>query len=308
MNISHKTYRIATVTKVKGNHAWFDRMEKGVMKFGRDTGHNTFVAGPPKADGNLQKQVIDDVVAHGVDALCVVPFYPQALEMSLRMAQKKGIVIISHEAENLRNTDYDIEAFENPGYGVHLMDHFARYMGKEGRYAILLASITTPSHNEWTNAAINRQHTAYPKMRLAAKRIQDHDNADIAYQKTKELLTAASNLRGLLGIAMSSCLGAGRAIEELGLQQQIVLVGSGLVSTCKSHLTSGATKLISFWDPADAGYVMNKLAVMALEGRPITDGIDLGISGYRKVNVNRKTLYGSAWIDVTKETMHQYRF
>jgi simple sugar transport system substrate-binding protein len=67
-------------------------------------------------------------------------------------------------------------------------------------------------------------------------------------------------------------------------------------------LKSGAAKLISFWDPAEAGYVMNRLAVMLLEGQAIAQGTDLGVEGYRQlIQSPTKTnlFYGSAWIDVT---------
>jgi simple sugar transport system substrate-binding protein len=78
-----KKYTIATVVKAKGGYAWFNRMEKGVEKFGRDTGHETFLIGPPKADEDLQTKMIEDIIARGVDALCVVPLFPQAVERVL---------------------------------------------------------------------------------------------------------------------------------------------------------------------------------------------------------------------------------
>jgi simple sugar transport system substrate-binding protein len=39
----------------------------------------------------------------------------------LKKAREQGIVVISHEASNQENIDYDIEAFDNAAYGVHFM-------------------------------------------------------------------------------------------------------------------------------------------------------------------------------------------
>ncbi len=302
-----KKYTIGTVVKVDGI-AWFDRMREGVKKFGEDTGHETFLLGPPKADAALQVQIIEDLIAQGVDAITVVPFSPEALEPVLKKAMDQGIVVISHEATNQQNVDYNIEAFDNAGYGAHLMDHLAKYMGEEGEYAVFVGSLTSKSHNEWVDAAIARQKEAYPNMKLVTERIEEYDDQTVAYEKTKELLKTYPNLKGIQGSAMSTAPGAGLAVEEKGLQDKVMVVGTSLVSVCGQYLESGGTKLISFWDPALAGYAMNTLAVMVLEGKEITDGMDLGLTGYEKIKKDGKLLFGSAWVDVTQENMDDYDF
>jgi simple sugar transport system substrate-binding protein len=300
-------YTIGTVVKVDGI-AWFDRMREGVEKFGKDTGHETFLLGPPKADAALQVQIIEDLIAQGVDAITVVPFSPEALEPVLKKAMDQGIVVISHEATNQQNVHYNIEAFDNAGYGAHLMDHLAKYMGEEGEYAVFVGSLTSKSHNEWVDAAIARQKEAYPNMKLVTERIEEYDDQTVAYEKTKELLKTYPNLKGIQGSAMSTAPGAGLAVEEKGLQEKVMVVGTSLVSVSGQYLESGGTKLISFWDPADAGYAMNTLAVMVLEGKDITEGMDLGIPGYNKIKKDGKLLFGSAWVDVTQENMDDYDF
>jgi simple sugar transport system substrate-binding protein len=303
-----KTFTIATVVKVKNGHAWFDRMEIGIKRFQADTGHTTLMLGPPEADENLQIQAIEQAIEQGVDALCVVPIFPQALELVLGKARRQGIVVISHEASNQRNADYDIEPFNNAAYGSHLMDHLAHYMNEEGQYAMLLGSLTSQTHSEWAKAALARQQEQYPRMGLITRKIEDHDDVRLAHDKTAELLTAYPDLKGVLGIDMTATAGAGESIEEKKLQAKVIALGTGLVSACRQHLLSGATKLISCWDPADAGYVMNKLAVMTLEGETISNGIDLGVSGYHHITLEKTVLYGSAMVDITKENMVQYDF
>jgi simple sugar transport system substrate-binding protein len=67
-----ETYTLATVVKLSGVN-WFQRMEEGVLAFGKATGHTTFQQGPAKADAALQVQVVEDLIAQQVNALCVVP-------------------------------------------------------------------------------------------------------------------------------------------------------------------------------------------------------------------------------------------
>lgn len=301
-------YTIATVVKVDGIE-WFEQMRQGVEQFGRRTGHETFLLGPAKADAAEQVQIIENLIARRVDALCVVPFSVEALEPVLRKARERGIVVVVHEASSQQNADLIIEAFDNAEYGRHLMDHLARFMGEEGEYATMVGSLTSKSHNEWVEAAVAHQKAKYPRMKLVAHKIEDYDDQNTAYQKVKELLTAHPNLRGIQASSMPSTPGAALAIEERGLQDRVALVGTSLVSVSRPYLESGAAKLISFWDPAKAGYVMNQLAVMLLEGKTIQDGQDLGVEGYRHLKQSPKKtnlFYGSAWIDVTRENLDQF--
>jgi simple sugar transport system substrate-binding protein len=47
---------------------------------------------------------------------------------------------------------------------------------------------------------------------------------------------------------------------------------------------------------------------MALQNESVVDGVNLKIPGYTHIKTERQILYGSAWIDVTKENMLQYQF
>jgi len=305
-----KKYTIATVVKVDGI-AWFDRMREGVKKFSTATGHDCFLQGPPKADAALQVQIIEDLIAQGVDAICVVPFSVEALEPVLKKARQMGITVVCHEASNQINADAIIEAFDNHTFGAHLMDHLARYMNEKGDYAVFVGSLTSKSHNEWVDGGIACQQEKYPHMRLVTSRIEEYDNQNLAYEKVKELIKAYPGLKGIQGSASTTAAGAGLAVEEKGLQDKISVVGCGLVSMCRQYLESNSVKLISFWDPADAGEVMNKIALMLLEGKKLSDGMDLGIKGYEKIKQDAEKanlFYGSAWVDVTKENMMDYDF
>jgi simple sugar transport system substrate-binding protein len=305
-----RKFTIATVVKLDGI-AWFNRMREGVERFARETGHDCFQQGPPKADAALQVQIIEDLIAQGVDAICVVPFSVEALEPVLRKARAEGIVVVAHEASNLKNADLIIEPFDNHAYGAHLMDHLAEFMGDEGQFAVFVGSLTSQSHNEWIDGALARQESEHPGLSLVRDRIEEYDDQNTAYQKTLELLKAFPELKGIQGSASTTAAGAGLAVEERGLQDQVSVVGSGLVSQCRQYLESGSVKLISFWDPADAGQVMNQLAVRLLEGREVTDGADLDVEGYRALqrDGSRTNLFfGSAWVDVTTNNMAKYDF
>jgi simple sugar transport system substrate-binding protein len=298
---------IATIVKISGIQ-WFNRMDEGVKKFAADTGANAFQVGPAKADAQLQVQLVEDMIAQGVNAIAIVPFAPEAVEPVLKKAMDAGIKVVSHEASAIQNADYDIEAFQNGAYGEHLMKALGECMGGKGEYAVFVGSLTSKSHNEWVDGAIAYQKANFPEMKMVGSKNETFDDQQQAYAKTQELLRAFPNVRGFQGSASTDVGGIGLALEERGMADDTCVMGTSLPSIASQYLETGAVDMISFWDPALAGYAMNKLAVMLIDGKPVTDGMDLGVEGYEKLSLDGKVLYGQAWVDVTKENMAEYPF
>lgn len=305
-----KTWKIATVVK-ESSDPWFIRMEEGVQQYAKDSGNNAFQKGPAAYDSAQQVQIIEELIAQDIDAICVVPIDPDACETVLKKAMDNGIVVITHESSSQQNCNYNIEAFDNVGYGAYMMDELAKVMGEEGEYVTMVGFLTSASHNEWADAAVARQKEKYPNMKLIdVKRVETEDSMEIAYEKAKELLKTYPNLKGFLGTSSYDAPGAGKAISELGLTGKRFSVGTSVTSCAADQLEEGSTQAVLCWDPAKAGYAMNVLAQMVLEGREseIVNGLDLGITGFESLNVNGKYLNGNGWIVITKDNMSEYNF
>lgn len=302
--------KIATVVK-DSSDPWFIRMEEGVQKFAADTGINAFQKGPSKTDAALQVQVLEELVAQDIDALCVVPISPEACEPVLKKAMDKGIVVITHEATSQQNNDFNIEAFDNVGYGAYMMDELAKAMGEEGKYVTMVSFLTNSSHNEWADSAIARAKEKYPNMELIPEeKIETEDNMEIAYERAKEIMKKYPDIRGFLGTSSYDAPGAGKAIEELGKIGECFAVGTSVTSVAEPYLASDAVAAVTCWDPADAGYAMNVLAQMILEGRrdEIKTGLNLGLPGFENITVDGKQINGRGWIVITKDNMREYDF
>ena len=129
-------WEIVVVPKDASN-PWFVRMDVGVKEYATETGLNVYQKGTPEIDATLQSQLIQDLIAANVDAICVVPVDPGSLEPVLKQARDAGIIVIAHEGASLENVDYDIEAFNNEQYGAFIMDNLAEAMGEEGLYTTI---------------------------------------------------------------------------------------------------------------------------------------------------------------------------
>ena len=303
---------ITTVVKISGI-PWFDRMETGVKKFAEanpDMQIEQF--GPSTADSAQQLQIINDLVAKGTDALAVVPMDPSIIEGILKRAMDRGIIVVTHEADNQKNTMVDVEAFDNSDYGAAMNERLAECMGGKGKWTTFVGGLGSRTHIQWVTAG-EENAKKYPDMELVDPNNESFDDANLVYNKVKELLRKHPDLKGIQSSAGNDVLGAGRAIEEAGLAGKVCLVGTGLPNPAAAYLDSGAITAIGFWDPQKAGMAMNAIAKILLDGGEITDGMDLGVEGYEKVTVkpgpgDGLLVFGNGMVLADKETYKDYLF
>ncbi|OBZ95827.1 LacI family transcriptional regulator [Pararhizobium polonicum] len=310
--IAEEKPSIVTVVKVTGEN-WFTRMEEGVVAYGKDNADvTTSQIGPAKADAAQQARLIEDLVAKKVSAIAVVPMDAAALEGVLKRAAQRGIKVVTHEADSMKNTLVDIEAFDNKVFGARFNEKIAECMGKSGKWTSFVGSLGSLTHVQWADGGAENAKK-YPEMELVSEKNESFNDANKAYEKAREILRKYPDIKGFQGGSAVDVIGIGRAVEEAGLQDKTCVFGIGLPKDTGSYLESGAVDGISFWDPKDAGFVMNKVADMVLKGEEIKDGMDLGVPGYEKVTVKKGAgegviLVGQAWVDVNKSNYSQYPF
>ncbi|WP_206995043.1 autoinducer 2 ABC transporter substrate-binding protein [Trinickia mobilis] len=304
---------IVTVVKVTGIN-WFNRMDEGVKQFATDNpGVTAYQTGPGRADAAQQLNIIEDLIAKKVSAIAVVPYDPATLEPALKKAMDRGIKVVTHEADNEKNTMVDIEAFDNTAYGANLNEHLASCMHDEGKWAVLVGSLGSRSQVQWADGGIQNAKAKYPKMDLVEPKLETNNDGERAYEVAKEVLRKHPDLKGFQGSSSLDVIGIGRAVEEAGLQGKICVYGTGLPTEAGKFLETGAINGISFWDPKLAGLAMNKVAQMLIDGKTVSNGQDLGIPGYNKVTVAKGpgkgiVVRGQGWVDVDKSNYKNYSF
>lgn len=303
---------IATVVKISGI-PWFDRLNTGVVAFQK--ANPDVVAtqyGPATADAAQQLQIIQDLTAKGVNALAVVPMDPAVIEGALKRAMDRGIVVVTHEADNQKNTQADVEAFDNAEYGKALNERLAQCMGGKGKWTTFVGSLGSRTHLQWVGAG-EQNAKSHPGMQLVDPNNESFDDANATYEKAKEVLRKHPDIKGFQTSAGNDVLGVGRAIDEAGLTGKVCLVGTGLPNPSADLLESGAITAIGFWDPQKAGMAMNAVAKLLLAKKPVTDGMSLGVPGYEKVKVTKGPgegllIVGNGMVLADKNTYKEYLF
>lgn len=289
--------------------SWFDDMRVGVEEFGKDYGVNAYQIAPEGGDPAKQVQMIEDLIAKGVDAICIVPNDPLSMVPVIKKAKEAGIVVICHEAQQLEDVvDYDMEAFVNEDFGRLMFEAVAESMNYEGEYTGFVGALTMETHMQWFNAGVELQKKKYPKMKLVTDGpLEDKNDEKLAYDKVVEVLKAYPNITGIYGCTVATCAMGALALEEKGITN-VGIAGLGLPSVNGPYLKSGSLYRAHCWRPADAGYVTCLIAYKILQGEEIKDGINLVKPGYENCTLKGKVIFGNAPLVLNAENVDDYDF
>ena len=299
---------IAFVPKVIGQAWWDYTRDSGVLAWAEETGYEVRYVGPTEVDAAAQVQIMSDIVAQGVDILCFSPNDPAAVENICKEARDQGIIVISTEASGMTNIDYNVEAFDEAGFGGFMMDILAEQMGEEGEWVQTVGSMTMESQVNWADAALARQQEKFPDMVLVPDaRVADGSDAERAYELAKEMLQKYPNLKGFQTNGSFGAPGVCRAIKELDATG-VYVVGTSIPSEVSEYLHDGVMIAGALWDPAIAAKAMLNLGLKMYYGEEIVDGMDLGIEGYNNIKIVGRVIEGAGMIAITKENVDSFTF
>ncbi|QJD83192.1 autoinducer 2 ABC transporter substrate-binding protein [Cohnella herbarum] len=304
-----KNYKIVMVAKHEGI-SWFDDMRTGVDDFDKEYADvDASQIAPEGGDPAKQVQMVEDLIAQGVDAILVVPNDPTAMAPVLKKAKEKGIVVISHEAEGLADiVDYDLEAFNNEDFGEAMFEAMAKSMNYEGKFTGFVGALTMETHMQWFNAGLKYVQEKYPKMEFVSKQpYEDRNDEKVAYEKAQEVLKAYPDLKGIFNTSVSSGASSSLVLQEKS-NKNLAVTGIGLPSVSGNYLKEGYMYQALCWRPADAGYAATLLAYKILKGEEIKSGIDLKRPGYESVTLEGKVFKANATLILDKNNVDQYPF
>lgn len=301
-------YTIVMVAKHEGI-SWFDDMRIGVDEFAQTTGVNAYQIAPEGGDPAKQVQMVEDLIAQGVDAICVVPNDTKSMSPVLQKARDAGIVVIGHEAPDiLDSVDYDLEAFPNEEQGIRFGENLAKAMNGEGKYASFVGMLTMTPHMIWWENAVKYCEENYPDMEcITPEPLEDKNDNKLAYDKALEILKANPDLKGFTDSAAS---GAGIAQMLQDKQRtDIAVVSTAVPSMSGAYIKDGYMYAGLCWRPADAGYVSCEIALKLLKGESIEEGMDFSRDGYQDIRLmDGNMLVGDAPLVLTPENIDQYTF
>ncbi len=266
--------RIALVVKALGI-GFFEAAAEGAEAAAGELGNVEIIyTGPTDTTAEGQIEVINSLIAQGVDAIAISANDPDALVPALKRAMDRGITVISWDsgvAEGGRQMH--LNPSSTPLIGNTIIKLAADHMPDGGEVAILSASATATNQNAWIEAA-KEVLPNYDGVDLVAT-VYGDDLSDKSYREAQGLMASYPNLKAIIAPTTVGILASCQAVTDAGKIGEINVTGLGLPSEMAGCVDSGATKSFAIWNPIDLGYSATMLAHAIANGAETGAGAEI---------------------------------
>ena len=236
------------------NIPYFQSTNEGAQAVAEELGIEVIYDGPTTADAAAQVTMLENYIAQGVDAIVVGPNDPEAMTSVLKKAKDEGIIVLDWDTQaDPEVTDGSVYNVVDKDFGEHLVDKLVEYMGTdEGDIAMITGGLSAANLNAWIDAGNAYMAEKYPGLNVVTLE-PSNESQDEAYQDTKDVMTAYPDVIGILGYSSPTGPGCGKAIADMGLQDQVAVVANGLEEDCQDVLASGGLDCACLWSTQKLG-------------------------------------------------------
>ena len=281
--------KIALVAKSLGN-GFFEAANKGAQEAAKELGGvEVIYTGPTTTTAEGQIEVINSLIAQGVDAIAISANDPDAVVPALKKAAQRGIKVISWDSGvAAEGRIVHLNPSSNDLIGKMCLTLAAHHLpdGK-GDFAILSATTTSTNQNIWIDE-MKKQLKDFPGLNLVTT-VYGDDLADKSYREAQGLLTSNPNVKVIVAPTTVGVLAASQAVKDAGKIGDVYVTGLGLPSEMAGAIKSGATKEFAIWNPIDLGYSATQIAYHLVkgdaDGKPGSE-IEAGRMGKIKIGEN----------------------
>jgi len=264
--VADEEHSIALVVKNVGN-PFFDAAERGALAACEELGYSLIFMGPPTPTIEGQIEIIENLIAQRVDAICITANDADALVPVMQRAMDAGILAISWDSPvnpdgrllNVNQADFEL-------IGRLQVQAIAEMIDYEGEIAILSAGATMTNQNiwiEWMQEELKEPE--YENMELVTI-VYGDDLREKSYNEAMGLFKSYPDLKGIISPTTVGIGATGKAITDAGLIGQVQLTGLGLPSEMAEWIQNGACEAMFLWNPVDLGYLTAYVAGLILDG------------------------------------------
>lgn len=245
---------------------YFNAMEDGGNRAAADLGVAFIYQGPVDTNPVDQLQIVQNLINQGVGAIAVSVLDASSIAPVVKAAEDKGSILFTSDSDaaDSGRAVYVAQATDE-GLGYAIIDEMVERVGPDAKVGIVSGEATASNLNAWIGFMQERVKDKYPNLTLLDPQFAG-GTAERAAQLAGDLITANPDLKGIIGVASTTCPGVAQAIETAGKIGQIVGTGYCSPNTVRQYLKSGAFGYSVLWDPGALGY----LTVWA--GKQLIDG------------------------------------
>jgi ribose transport system substrate-binding protein len=281
---STKTPHIALVSK-GFRHQFWQSVKAGAEQAGKDLNATVTFEGAQE-EGNVEQQIqlLQTVLDKHPDAVGFAAIDSQAAGPLMQQAKNDHIPVIAFDSGVDSDVPVTTAATDNLAAAAEAAKHMAELVNHEGKIAMVVHDQTSVTGVQRRDGFVDYMKKNEPNIKIVD--IQYSGDPLKATDLAKAIIAANPDLRGMYGSNEGAAIGVVHAVQELGIQGKIKVVGfdSGKdqIDAIKSGLMAGAITQ----NPYGIGYETVKVALKAIKGESLPKTIDTGYYWYDKANID----------------------
>lgn len=273
--------QIAVIPKATSHLFWLS-VQAGAFEAGRRLDVEVLWNGPSaETEYSRQIQIVDSMVARGVDGIAIAATERKALVQAVERAVAAGIPVTVFDSGLDSDKYMTFLATNNYEGGQMAARELADQVGGAGDVALLMHAPGSQSTMDRERGFEDTLQKEFPRIRIVARQFGMSDRAK-ARAAAENFLTGQAELKGIFASAEPSSLGASLAIKARNLQDKIALVGFDSSESLVEDLKTGAVDALVVQDPYFMGFEAVRTLVDKLNGRTPPKQIDLHARVIRK--------------------------
>ena len=262
--------RVIVVLKTVGPHMEFWQIVRaGIREAATEYDVDPAIVGPRwERDVDRQIEILSNVIAQSPDAILLAASDFNRLVPLAEEAAAKGITVVTLDSALNSDVPVSFVATDNVAAGRKAGEEIDRLVPARRPVAIV-------SHIPGVATAIDREKGV--RAALAGRDGEDlilgtfysENDPEKAETIVTELVEEHPDLGGVVALNENSTVGAGRALRELGIYEQVALVGFDNSQEEIQFLEQGIVRALVVQKPFNMGYLGIRSVVEALRGREV---------------------------------------
>lgn len=278
--------KIAVICKGSVHEFW-KTVKQGAMDAGEELGLDvTFDAPEDESQVDVQIDMVETAIANRVDAIVLAPLDVERLNASIEEAHREGIPVLTFDSDVTTPVRVATIGTDNLTAGAIAGRNAASLMGGEGKVAVI-------SFVEGAQTAIERNAGFIEELENNYKDTIEvvgvnfcGGDAEVAKQQAYDFIKKYPDLKCIYGANEGSAVGVAAAVKELGMQDDVIVIGFDSSEQEIAYLDEGIIKGMMVQNPYNMGYLGVRNINKVLDGMKIDEKLDTGAT-----YVSRENLY-----------------
>lgn len=265
---------IGVVSKGQAHKFW-QSIHAGVVAAGEEFDVEVLWNGPTlDTDYSRQIQIVDSMIARGVEGLAIAPVEKTALVLPIERAVKAGIPVTIYDSGLDSDVYMTYVATNNYKAGQMAGRKLAELIGGEGEVVMVMHMPGSAASMDREKAFEDVIKEEFPEIKIVGKQYGMGDRAKVL-AASENLLTANPNVDGLFASAEACSVGASRALKARGLAGKVKFVAFDASDELIEDLEQATIDALIAQDPFRIGYEAVKSLAQKLNGETPPRDIDL---------------------------------